>query len=324
MMEKVSVIIPVYNREQYIEECIDSLQKQTYQDLEILLIDDGSTDSTVEICTKLANNDPRIVLLKGEHGGVSKARNKGLDAATGKYVFFLDSDDVIHPMLLEALVTAMENTDAPLGGTSCCNVGQAYWHKVAEVAQKDAGPAETEYIEHKEVLRRVFAETTPINLVGGVMMRRDWVGQTRFREDLYIGEDFYFVYENLIKGASTIFLRQKWYYCRLHDRNSSWDFQLSGFMNRLRRRELVWESEEALGRPENARRQKAEAFSFFWKFLKQDTMQAEEKRKMCQVMKQYRNTIFPALGVKMKLVYIAGVYFPALCEIAFRLKKKCK
>ena len=105
---KVSVIIPVYNREQYVEECIQSLQKQTHQNMEIILIDDGSSDNTVQICSRMATEDPRILLLTMEHGGVSAARNKGLDTAKGKYIFFLDSDDVIHPLLLETLVEGME------------------------------------------------------------------------------------------------------------------------------------------------------------------------------------------------------------------------
>lgn len=322
MEEKISVIIPVYNREQYIEECIRSLQEQTCKNLEILLIDDGSTDNTAALCRAMAETDPRILLLAGDHGGVSAARNKGLSAATGKYVFFLDSDDVIHPLLLETLAVAMEQTNAPISGTQVCNVPQKYWQKVSEAVQKDQGPGETKKVEHEEALHSFFTQTTPINLVGGVMMRADWIGQTRFRTDLYIGEDFYFIYENLIKGASAVFLRQKWYYGRLHNSNSSWDFKLSGFMNRLYRRELVWKSEEALGRTEYANTQKRSVFGFYLDFLQKDTMSRGEKLQMRNVMKQYKKTLFPAFSLKTKVIFYLSVSFPLLCAFVLRSKKK--
>lgn len=321
---KVSVIIPVYNREQYVQECIASLQKQTHQNIEIILIDDGSSDKTVEICRTLAKEDPRILLLAMEHGGVSAARNKGLDTAKGKYIFFLDSDDVIHPLLLETLAEGMEKYAAPLAGTKVLSVPQSRWHTAMEEMQQDAGPGRTAYKSFQEAIREVFAGETPLGMIGGVMMRRDWIGQTRFRTDLYIGEDYYFVYENLIKGASAVFLEQRWYYCRLHADNSSWDYQLSGFMNRLYRRELVWKSEEAFGRTENANYQKREAFAIFMRFLEKNTMDRSQKKQMRKVMRSYGKTVFPALQTKTKILYIAGVYFPPVYWILSWIRKKLK
>ena len=99
-MNKISVIIPMYNSQDYIGQCLRSVISQTYRNLEVLVIDDGSTDKSVDICQSYCQKDKRIRLLLQEHGGVSVARNRGLDTAKGAYLFFLDSDDMIHPYLL--------------------------------------------------------------------------------------------------------------------------------------------------------------------------------------------------------------------------------
>ncbi|HAS37211.1 MAG TPA: glycosyltransferase family 2 protein, partial [Ruminococcaceae bacterium] len=96
MSALVSIIIPVYNLEKYIKHCLESVVNQTYKELEIICIDDGSTDGSAEIIKSMAENDPRIKYIYQENAGVSAARNKGLDTATGEYVMFVDGDDYIH------------------------------------------------------------------------------------------------------------------------------------------------------------------------------------------------------------------------------------
>ena len=94
--EKVSIIIPVYKVEAYIRECLDSVIRQTYKNLEIILVDDGSPDQCGQICDEYAQEDSRIQVIHKENAGVSAARNTGIDAATGTYMIFADSDDVLH------------------------------------------------------------------------------------------------------------------------------------------------------------------------------------------------------------------------------------
>ena len=102
-VQSISVIVPVYNVQNYIERCIESILVQTYADFELLLVDDGSTDGSKAICTDFARRDKRVSGLDNNHGGVSAARNAGLDAAQGHYITFVDGDDVIHPQYLEIL-----------------------------------------------------------------------------------------------------------------------------------------------------------------------------------------------------------------------------
>ena len=95
MNPKISVIVPVYNVEKYLCSCIDSILAQTFTDFELLLIDDGSRDKSGEICDEYANKDCRVKVFHKENGGVSSARNLGIDESKGEYLFFVDSDDII-------------------------------------------------------------------------------------------------------------------------------------------------------------------------------------------------------------------------------------
>ena len=108
----ISVIIPVYNVEKYLAECIDSVLCQSYTDYEIILVDDGATDSSGEMCDEYALKDSRIRVIHQPNGGLSAARNTGLRATRGEYVYFLDSDDYIEPYALEDLLGLAERETA--------------------------------------------------------------------------------------------------------------------------------------------------------------------------------------------------------------------
>lgn len=110
----ISVIVPVYNVEEYLPTCIESILNQTYKDLEILLIDDGSTDNSGKICDKYAKEDGRCIVVHQPNKGVSEARNTGLKHATGEYISFIDGDDYIHPQMLEILYNEIKKTSSIL------------------------------------------------------------------------------------------------------------------------------------------------------------------------------------------------------------------
>ena len=118
MKPTVSIIIPVYQVEKYLDKCIASVVGQTYQNLQIILIDDGSTDRSPAICDGWKSRDPRITVVHQPNGGLSRARNAGLKLATGEFVGFVDSDDWIEPLMIETLLAAMQETDADI---AVCN-----------------------------------------------------------------------------------------------------------------------------------------------------------------------------------------------------------
>lgn len=306
----ISIILPVYNREEYIEECIQSVFSQSYQNFEIIVIDDGSTDRTLMLCRKIAEKDSRVIILESPHLGVSAARNLGLDAAKGDFVFFIDSDDIIHPQLLEVLVASLKGTDADISGTKRIQVLDKNWDKVYPYIEKDNGPGEVCFLSFEEALEDVFNGNSPFGVIGGVMMRRSIIDSTRFRTDLFIGEDYFFVYENLIKGVSAVSLKQSWYFARLHKTNTSWDFGYSGFMNRLLRRELVWKSEEAAGRIQYANQQKNAAFLLYPSFVKNKTLSYHERQKARRALRNYGKYLFSGLTVRNRILYILFLWVP--------------
>lgn len=118
-METISVIVPVFNTAPYLPACIESILRQTHRDLEILLIDDGSTDESGGLCEEFARRDSRICCVHQENRGLSAARNRGLDMARGQYLCFVDSDDEIDPRMLEILLRTLKETDSDM---ALCNL----------------------------------------------------------------------------------------------------------------------------------------------------------------------------------------------------------
>lgn len=114
MNDLISIIIPVYNVEKYLDKCIDSVVNQTYTNLEIILVNDGSTDNSPAICNNWADKDNRIKVISKENGGLSDARNAGLAAANGEYIAFADSDDYIEPDMYEKLINTIYQTESDI------------------------------------------------------------------------------------------------------------------------------------------------------------------------------------------------------------------
>lgn len=124
MTELISVIVPIYKVEKYLERCIRSIVTQTYENIEIILVDDGSPDNCPKLCDEWADKDSRIQVIHKPNGGLSDARNAGLKIATGVYVAFIDSDDYIHPQFIESLYFIMKQ--------QCADVVACGYKQVAE------------------------------------------------------------------------------------------------------------------------------------------------------------------------------------------------
>ena len=125
----ITVIVPVYKVEQCLERCVDSLRKQTYENLEIILVDDGSPDNSGKLCDTLATQDARIRVIHKENGGLSSARNAGLDIARGEYVGFVDSDDWVVLDMYEHLFALMQENGAQIGAGGIQTGGNRYFNQ---------------------------------------------------------------------------------------------------------------------------------------------------------------------------------------------------
>lgn len=142
MCPKVSVIVPVYNAEKYLNRCVDSIINQSFHDWELLLVDDGSTDNSAAICDEFAMNYDSINVIHKTNGGSVKARKIGLDNTNGDYVIFIDSDDYIAPNMLEILFHGTENGEHDL---VCCNYAEVHKTHINKIYNKSYS-SNTDYI----------------------------------------------------------------------------------------------------------------------------------------------------------------------------------
>jgi len=148
---KISVIVPVYNVEQYLPRCVDSILAQTYENLEVILVDDGAKDNSGAICDAYVARDPRVRVIHKENGGLSSARNRGLDAATGEYIAFVDSDDWITPDAYGHLLELMEKYRVKLVCGGRYDVDEKTGAKTIGLC-----PKKEEAISSEELAGRIF------------------------------------------------------------------------------------------------------------------------------------------------------------------------
>lgn len=131
----ISVIVPVYNVEPYLAECLDSVMAQSYKHIEIIVVDDGSTDNSGQLCDQYAERDPRIKVVHKKNGGLSEARNLGIDRARGEYIAFVDSDDVISPNFLQVLYSQLISNGADLAICRYVHFTNIYHNTSAETGK---------------------------------------------------------------------------------------------------------------------------------------------------------------------------------------------
>jgi glycosyltransferase involved in cell wall biosynthesis len=210
-MKNISVIIPMYHAEAFIRQCVRSVQDQSEQSWELIIIDDGSTDLGPAICEELGREDDRIRLYRQENRGVSHARNRGIDLAEGKYVFFLDSDDMIHPRLLEEMLEQAEEYDCKLVfcGYTLSDGSPPGGGVNAHLQWQTAEGREVQGWFHKKYINEMSG-------IGGKLINREAIGALRFDEGLANGEDTYFLYQLVCKGIRSAYTSNGWYYYRMH------------------------------------------------------------------------------------------------------------
>ena len=212
MNELISVIVPVYNVEKYLRKAVQSIQNQTYKHLEIMLINDGSTDSSGDICDELANSDSRIVVIHKKNGGVSTARNEAQKLAKGNYVIYVDSDDYIHEEMIQSLYEQLiaENADV-----SSCSVMNVYQN-----SQTPQCSDENLYFVYnqEEFLREYLIGQRVQGTLGNKLIRKEITDQLEFPVGK-IYEDAYY-HLQLVQVAKKYVVHTKPYYYYYH-RNQS-------------------------------------------------------------------------------------------------------
>ena len=208
----ISIIVPVYNSSQYLHKCIQSILQQTFKDFELLLIDDGSTDNSRAICDDYSRKDSRVRVICKDNGGVSSARNMGLDRAIGELITFVDSDDWVHPDFLK------KRYDAII-------------HEAADVAYCDV---ELVYASHSEYCRTAILnpeESTQVNAwiksrttySPILLLKKELIdkNELRYIEGLRFGEDFNFILKLLMYSKKVVHVPEALYYYNKQNQSSA-------------------------------------------------------------------------------------------------------
>lgn len=207
-MSTISVVVPVYKVEKYLTRCVDSILAQTYRDFELILVDDGSPDQCGDICEEYASQDKRIVVLHRENGGLSAARNMGLEwifaNSESRYITFIDSDDWIHPQFLEILLQAVSNYNA---GISVCK-----FERVNTYDQEDIHvlktPPQTEEMGAEEFLCK---HEWDFNYACGKLYRKEYLKKIRYPQGKKY-EDTFTTYKVLFLADDIVYINAPLYY----------------------------------------------------------------------------------------------------------------
>lgn len=204
----ISVLIPMYNSQDYIEECLKSVLNQTYDNFEVIVMDDGSIDRSNEIVSNIAKDDKRVKLYKKENEkSVSKTRNSLLEKITGEYFIFVDSDDIVYPLYLNHLFNCLKDTNTDI---ACCNFtvrkkGFSKSEKLKKVYSLD----------RKEAINEMILGKDGHFMVWNKLIKTELIKNIRFDDDLSYGEDFAFVFNLLQNDIKVSFFKNKLYFYRL-------------------------------------------------------------------------------------------------------------
>lgn len=204
-MKKVSIIVPVYNCEGHLDKCLNSIINQTYKNIEIILVNDGSTDNSLKVCKKYAKKDKRIVIINKENGGVSSARNVGINASTGYYIIFSDCDDILEPDEIEYMVSIIEKENVDVVRTNFSIKGY-----LGELTYDILGKLDRNGIQRFK--KKIFSGEVPA-YIWILLMRKDFIlkNDLFFDEKLLCLEDTDF-YVRLLNCVNSIFISNKMTY----------------------------------------------------------------------------------------------------------------
>lgn len=227
MLDLISVIVPIYNVEMYLERCIQSIQNQTYTNLEIILVDDGSPDKCGEICDRYAALDDRIKVIHKANGGLADARNCGIDIATGEYIAFVDSDDFIHPQMYEKLAEVIKLQQADVVISS--------WKKVRQNEQicfeKISGTTDIKLLDRDDIQSSYFEQPDSritYTVAWNKLYRRTCFEEQRFPKGK-LHEDEFVTFKILYNADKVAYIPDELYFYLVRDVSIMGKFSVKRF-----------------------------------------------------------------------------------------------
>ena len=321
----ISVIMPVYKTEEsHLRKAIESVINQSYRKLEIVLVDDGSPDQCGAICDAYAGTDNRIRVIHKKNGGVSSARNCGLETVTGDYIFFVDSDDTLKGNAIEVLFAIVQKTDADIVICSCKHVKE----KNDDNAIYDGAYQCLKTVESAEAIKNlsynihVFDELEP-TAVWGKLYKKSAVQNLRFNEKMNVGEDFVFNYFAICKAKVVTYCNLKLY---------NYNFVETSLMNnKIYSPKLMRSFEELVKFAESQKN--SEYFDevivrsvnvAFTIYLKTPEKQSIEKNEIEEYIVKYRSSVLTNTKTNLKIrvaLVLSTISFKLVRWVFFKTKK---
>ena len=208
-MHIVSIIVPVYNVERYLDKCIQSILKQTFYDFEVILVDDGSTDNSGKICDKYGKLDSRVKVIHKKNGGLSSARNKGIEVAKGNFIAFIDSDDYIHNQMLEILYKGINQNNSDI---SICKYKRFKENEIIKDKTYDIESISFKNYTNIEALSNLQSESVVEFVIAcNKLYRKELFNNLRY-EDGRIHEDEFIIHKLLYKCNLVSYTSAELYY----------------------------------------------------------------------------------------------------------------
>ena len=222
--ELISIIVPIYNTEKYLHQCLDSILNQTYTNFEVLLVNDGSTDSSGMICQEYVGRDSRFRYFEKDNGGVASARNLGLERSGGAYITFIDSDDWIEPNYLEVLYTALKESNTDVAISTYKRFAQDGVFYLRSYSREDdeflnIGTRSRDYF--LEILPRLGELDHSFYSISSKLIKREIIGNLLFDEQISYAEDLNFFFHLYLGVESVVYVRDYTYIYRTHDASTS-------------------------------------------------------------------------------------------------------
>lgn len=210
MVPKLSIIVPVYNIGNFIEKCIKSILAQTIKDFELILIDDGSTDNSPQLCDEYSTLDDRIKVIHQENAGVSAARNAGLKLAQGEFVGFVDGDDYIESSMYESIIKEMENSGVDIG---ICGYNLVYENNIKTLSRRYFGEEGKKTILSQDDTLKESIRIPPsiTSCIWNKVFRKKIISEVYFSTDMSVGEDTAFFLKVALKANKSIYISSSYY-----------------------------------------------------------------------------------------------------------------
>lgn len=312
----VSVIVPVYNSQEFLEQCVDSLINSNYKNLEIILIDDGSTDRSGIICDNFAKLDKRIKVIHKSNGGASSSRNMGIDISHGDYISFLDSDDWIEPDKYCKLISLLRKYDVNI---SCCETRRSNQNYKTEDIYD-------EYIDKYNSIRNSLIPIKVFNNVWDKLFKSSVFENIRFEIGSF-AEDTPVVYEALHNFGGVAYTNERLQNYRIHDNsittikfNKNKMTHIKMFNELIDRISVEYPDLQKLAHKTYIKTlilyfKRTSQLSYYWKFKNEHKIIVLNAQKIANKFSLFNSEI----KIKDRITFITIKYFPALSTIIYLL-----